>query len=247
MKKVTVGHIDNTKPQVAIGDFTIPHVAGTVAITREEMGKFYAYLEHAEITESYIIAFPFAIIKISNNNFGVFVTETGEIPNKFIHSIEFIAGGTIEECCEYISTQFNNVSVDIFPQVNIAEIRFSYWYDLIYTDYEDTYSLLSTIQNETYIYFVNILDYKVRIESRTSITTDELINTAIEAFNREYEQTRTKYLSDVLTNGIEFFKVKVGTTDGFETYNVSVDFHDFKLARPVRYNEYLDTYHFSLD
>ena len=95
--------------------------------------------------------------------------------------------------------------------------------------------------------FINILGYKVRFESSLTISTCELINTAIKAFNSEDEQTRAKYLSDVLTNGIDNVKVQVETAHGYVTYMTMVDRYNFRLSTPLEYNEYLYTYHFRLD
>ena len=138
-------------------------------------------------------------------------------------------------------------SVKIFEQKNIAEISLNCLEEPVATEYEETYSILSTIQNETYIYFVNILGYKLRFESSLTIWEYELINTAISTFNSEDEQTRAKYLSDVLTNGINDIKVKIETAHGYETYMVMVDRYNFKLGKPIVYKEYLDTYHFRMD
>ena len=230
-----------------VGDFAIPQVAGSFLLTPQEQAKFEASFDFDDVTDSYVIVYPFAVIKISNNNFGVFVAPTGEIPCKFIHNINFIAGGTIEYCCKWINDQLSTASVKIFEQKNIAEISLNCSESPIATEYEETYSILSTIQNETYIYFINILGYKVRFESPSSISTCELINIAINAFNSEDEQTRAKYLADVLTNGIDNVKVQVETAHGHATYFTMVDRYNFRLSKPLEYNEYLYTYHFRLD
>lgn len=230
-----------------IEDISIPQVAGSILLTPQEQAKFEASFDFDDVTDSYVIAFPFAVIKISNNLFGVFVAPTGEIPCKFIHNIHFTAGGTVEDCCEWIKDQLSKASVKIFEQKNIAEISLNCSEEPIATEYEETYSILSTIQNETYIYFVNILGYKVRFESSLTVWAGELINTAISTFNSEDDQTRAKYLSDVLTNGINDFKVQIETAHGHGTYMVMVDRLNFKLGKPLEYKEYLYTYHFRLD
>lgn len=224
-----------------------PQAAGSLLLTPQEQAKFEASFVFDDVTESGATAFPFAVIKTSNNTFGVFVAPTGEIPCKFIHNIHFTAAGTVEYCCEWINDQLNKASVKIFEQKNIAEINLSCLEEPIATEYEETYSILTTIQNETYIYFVNILGYKVRFESPSPISTPELINTTISTFNSEDVQTRAKYLSDVLTNGLSEFKVEVETAHGHATYMVMVDNCNFKLGKPLEYNEYLYTYHFRLD
>lgn len=230
-----------------IADISIPQEAGSIILTPQEQAKFEASFDYDDVTESGVLVYPFAVIKISNNNFGVFVAPTGEIPCKFIHNIHFVAGGTAEYCCKWVNDQLSKASVKIFEQKNIAEISLNCLEEPIATEYEETYSILSTIQNETYIYFVNILGYKLRFESSLTIWTNELINTAISTFNSEDEQTRAKYLSDVLTNGLSDFKVKVETAHGYDTYMVMVDSYNFKLGKPLEYNEYLYTYHFRLD
>ena len=224
-----------------------PQAAGSLLLTPQEQAKFEASFDFDDVTDSYVIVYPFAVIKINNNTFGVFVAPTGEIPCKFIHNIHFVAAGTVEYCCKWINDRLNKASVKIFEQKNIAEISLTCSEEPIATEYEETYSILSTIQNETYIYFINLLGYKVRFESPLSISTCDLINTAINTFNSEDEQTRTKYLSDVLTNGLSDFKVKVETAHGYATYVVMVDGYNFKLGKPLEYNEYLYTYHFRLD
>ena len=224
-----------------------PQAAGSLLLTPQEQAKFEASFDFDDVTESSVIVYPFAVIKISNNNFGVFIAPTGEIPCKFIHNINFVAGGTAEYCCKWINDQLSKASVKIFEQKNIAEISLSCSESPIATEYEETYSILSTIQNETYIYFINLLGYKVRCESPSSIKTYELINSAINIINNEDEQTRAKYLSDVLTNGIDNLKVKIETAHGYATYMVMVDRYNFKLGKPIVYKEYLDTYHFRLD
>lgn len=230
-----------------IDDISIPQAAGSIILTPQEQAKFKASFDFDDVTEFGVIVYPFAVIKISNNNFGVFIVPTGEIPCKFIHNIHFVAGGTVEYCCKWVNDQLSKASVKIFEQKNIAEISLSCLEEPISTEYEETYSILSTIQNETYIYFINILGYKVRFESSLTIWSYELINTAISTFNSEDEQTRAKYLSDVLTNGIDYLKVKIETAHGYETYMVMVDRYNFKLGKPIVYKEYLDTYHFRLD
>ena len=230
-----------------IEDISIPQAAGSILLTPQEQAKFEASFDFDDVTDSYVIVYPFAVIKISNNNFGVFIAPTGEIPCKFIHNIHFVAGGTVEYCCKWVNEQLSKASVKIFEQKNIAEISLNCSESPIATEYEKTYSILSTIQNETYIYFVNILGYKLRFESSLTMWPYELINTAISTFNSEDEQTRAKYLSDVLTNGIDNLKVQIETAHGYETYMVMVDRFNFKLSKPLEYNEYLDTYHFRLD
>ena len=230
-----------------VGDFAIPQVAGSFLLTPQEQDKFKAGLNFADVTDYYVIVYPFAVIKISNNNFGVFIASTGEIPCKFIHNIHFTAGGTVEYCCKWINDQLSKASVKIFEQKNIAEISLNCSESPIATEYDETYSILSTIQNETYIYFINILGYKVRFESPLSIDTYELINNALNIYNSEDEQTRTKYLADALTNGIDYVKVQVETAHGYVTYMVMVDRYNFELGKPLEYNEYLYTYHFRLD
>ena len=230
-----------------VGDFAIPQVAGSIILSFPEQAKFEACLNFDEVTNSYVIVYPFAVIKTSNNTFGVFIAPTGEIPCKFIHNIHFVAGGTVEYCCKWINEQLSKASVKIFEQKNIAEISLSCSESPVATEYEETYSILSTIQNESYIYFINILGYKVRFESPLSINTYELINSAINVFNSEDEQTRAKYLSDVLINELNEFMVKVETAHGSETYMGMVDRYNFKLGKPLEYNEYLYTYHFRLD
>lgn len=230
-----------------VGDFAIPQVAGSILLTPQEQAKFEASFNFDDVTDSYVIVYPFAVIKIRNNTFGVFVAPTGEIPCKFFHNIHFVAAGTVEFCCKWINDRLNNASVKIFEQKNIAEISLDCCESPIAVEYEETYSILSTIQNETYIYFINILGYKVRFESPVSINTYELINTAISTFNSEDEQTRAKYLSDVLTNELNEFMVKVETAHGYASYMVMVDRFSFKLGKPLDYNEYLYAYHFRLD
>lgn len=224
-----------------------PQAAGSLLLTPQEQAKFEASFNFDEVTDTYVIAFPFAVIKINNNTFGVFVAPTGEIPCKFIHNINFTAAGTVEYCCKWINDQLSKASVKIFEQKNIAEISLTCCESPVDVEYEETYSILSTIQNETYIYFINLLGYKVRFESPLPINTYELINTAINTFNSEDKQTRAKYLSDVLTNGLSDFKVKVETAHGEAVYMVMVDRFNFKLGKPLTYNEYLYTYHFRLD
>ena len=230
-----------------VGDFAIPQVAGSFLLTPQEHAKFEACFNFDDVTESGVIVYPFAVIKVSNNTFGVFVAPTGEIPCKFFHNIHFVAGGTVEYCCNWINNQLSTASVKIFEQKNIAEISLNCSERPVAVEYEETYSILSTIQNETYIYFINLLGYKVRFESPLSISTCELINNAINIFNKEDDQTRAKYLADVLTNGLSEFKVKVETAHGYATYMVMVDGYNFKLGKPLEYNEYLYTYHFRLD
>ena len=230
-----------------VDDFAIPQVAGSLLLTPQEQAKFEASFDFADVTDSYVIVYPFAVIKTSNNTFGVFVAPTGEIPCKFIHNIYFVTAGTVEFCCKWINDRLSNASVKIFEQKNIAEISLDCCESPVAVEYEETYSILSTIQNETYIYFINLLGYKVRFESPSSIKTYNLINTAISTFNSEDEQTRAKYLSDVLTNGFDNLKVKIETAHGYATYMVMVDRYNFKLGKPIVYKEYLDTYHFRLD
>lgn len=230
-----------------IDDISIPQAAGSILLTPQEQAKFKASFDYDDVTDYYVIVYPFAVIKISNNNFGVFIVPTGEIPCKFIHNIHFVAAGTVEYCCKWVNDQLSKASVKIFEQKNIAEISLNCLEKPIATEYENTYSILSTIQNETYIYFVNILGYKLRFESSLAIWTNELIDTAIRTFNSEDDQTRAKYLSDVLTNGLSDFKVQVETAHGYATYMVMVDRTNFKLGKPLTYNEYLYTYHFRLD
>lgn len=230
-----------------IDDISIPQAAGSILLTPQEQAKFEASFAFDDVTDSYVIVYPFAVIKISNNNFGVFVAPTGEIPCKFIHNIHFVAGGTAEYCCKWVNDQLSKASVKIFEQKNIAEISLNCLEKPIATEYEETHAILSSIQNESYIYFVNILGYKVRFESPLTIWTNELIDTTIRTFNSEDEQTRAKYLSDVLTNGINEIKVKIETAHGYETYMVMVDRTNFKLGKPLAYNEYLYTYYFRLD
>lgn len=230
-----------------IEDISIPQAAGSIILTPQEQAEFEASFNFDDVTESGVIAYPFAIIKISNNNFGVFIAPTGEIPCKFIHNINFVAAGTVEYCCKWVNDQLSKASVKIFEQKNIAEISLPCSEKPIATEYENNYSILSTIQNETYIYFVNILGYKLRFESSLTVWTPELINTAISTFNSEDDQTRAKYLSDVLTNGLNDFKVEIETAHGHDTYMVMVDRNNFKLGKPLAYNEYLYTYHFRMD
>ena len=224
-----------------------PQAAGSLLLTPQEQAKFEACFKFDDVTDSSVIVYPFAVIKTGINTFGVFVAPTGEIPCKFIHNIHFVAAGSVEYCCEWINYQLSKASVKIFEQKNIAEISLTCSESPIAVEYEETYSILSTIQNETYIYFVNLLGYKVRFESPLSISTCDLINTAISTFNSEDDHTRVKYLSDVLTNGLSDFKVKVETAHGYATYMVMVDGYNFKLGKPLEYNEYLYTYHFRLD
>ena len=231
----------------SVDDISIPQVAGSILLTPQEQAKFKASFEFDDVTDSYVIVYPFAVIKISNNNFGVFVAPTGEMPCKFIHNIHFVAAGTVEYCCKWVNDQLSKASVKIFEQKNIAEISLSCSEKPIATEYENTHSILSTIQNETYIYFINLLGYKLRFESSLAIWTNELINTAISTFNSEDDQTRAKYLSDVLTNELSEFKVQVETAHGYETYMVMVDRNNFKLGKPLEYKEFLYTYHFRLD
>ena len=235
------------KPILSTIDISIPQAAGSFLLTPQEQAKFEASFNFDDVTDSYVIVYPFAIIKTSNTTFGVFVAPTGEIPCKFIHNIHFVAAGTVEYCCKWVNEQLSKASVKIFEQKNIAEISLNCLEEPVATEYEETYSILSTIQNETYIYFVNILGYKLRFESSLTIWAYELINTAISTFNSEDEQTRAKYLSDVLTNGINDIKVKIETAHGYETYMVMVDRYNFKLSKPLEYKEYLYTYHFRLD
>lgn len=230
-----------------VDDISIPQAAGSILLTPQEQAKFEASFNFDDVTDSYVIVYPFAVIKISNNNFGVFIAPTGEIPCKFIHNIHFVAGGTAEYCCKWVNDQLSKASVKIFEQKNIAEISLPCSENPIATEYEKTYSILSTIQNETYIYFVNILGYKLRFESSLTIWEYELINTAISTFNSEDDQTRAKYLSDVLTNGLSDFKAEIETAHGEATYMVTVDRTNFKLSKPLEYHEYLYTYHFRLD
>ena len=224
-----------------------PLAAGSLLLTPQEQAKFEASFDFDDVTDSYVIAYPFAVIKINNHTFGVFVAPTGEIPCKFIHNINFTTAGSVEHCCEWINDQLSKASVKIFEQKNIAEISLTCSERPVAVEYEETYSLLSTIQNETYIYFVNILGYKVRFESPLTISTPELINTAINQFNSEDEQTRAKYLTDVLTNELSEFKVEVETAHGHATYMVMVDRFNFKLGKPLEYKDYLYAYHFRLD
>lgn len=246
MKNVKFNRYENPVLST-IEDISIPQAAGSILLTPQEQAKFEASFEFDDVTDSYVIVYPFAVIKISNNNFGVFIAPTGEIPCKFIHNIHFVAAGTVEYCCKWVNEQLSKASVKIFEQKNIAEISLNCSEEPIATEYEETYSILSTIQNETYIYFVNILGYKLRFESSLTVWTNELIDTAISTFNSEDEQTRAKYLSDVLTNGLEEFKVEVETAHGHDTYMVMVDRNNFRLSKPLHYNEYLYTYHFRLD
>lgn len=246
MKNVKLNRCEKAILNTIYGGFA-PQAAGSILLTPQEQAKFEASFDFDDVTDSYVIVYPFAVIKISNNTFGVFVAPTGEIPCKFIHNIHFVAGGSVEYCCEWINDQLSKASVKIFEQKNIAEISLICSEEPISTEYEETYSILSTIQNETYIYFINILGYKVRFESPSSIKTYNLINTAISTFNSKDEQTRAKYLSDVLTNGIDNLKVKIETAHGYATYMVMVDRYNFKLGKPIVYKEYLDTYHFRLD
>ena len=224
-----------------------PQAAGSLLLTPQEQAKFEASFDFDDVTETSVIVYPFAVIKINNNTFGVFVAPTGEIPCKFIHNIHFVAAGTVEYCCKWINDRLSNASVKIFEQKNIAEISLDCCESPVDVEYEETYSILSTIQNETYIYFINLLGYKVRFESPLSISTCELINNAINIFNKEDEQTRAKYLADVLTNGLSEFKVEVETAHGHATYMVMVDRYNFKLSKPLEYKEFLYTYHFRLD
>ena len=224
-----------------------PQAAGSLLLTPQEQAKFEASFNFDDVTDSSVIVYPFAVIKISNTTFGVFVAPNGEIPCKFIHNIHFVAAGSVEYCCEWINDQLSKASVKIFEQKNIAEISLTCSERPIATEYEETYSILSTLQNETYIYFINILGYKVRFESPLTISTPELINTAINNFNSEDEQTRAKYLADVLTNGIDNVKVQVETAHGHATYFTMVDRYNFRLSKPLEYNECLYTYHFRLD
>lgn len=230
-----------------IEDISIPQVAGSILLTPQEHAKFEASFAFDDVTDTYVIAYPFAIIKTSNNTFGVFVAPTGEIPCKFFHNIHFVAAGTVEYCCEWVKDQLSKASVKIFEQKNIAEISLPCSESPIATEYEETHAILSSIQNETYIYFVNILGYKLRFESSLTVWANELINTAISIFNSEDNQTRAKYLSDVLTNGLSDFKVKIETAHGYETYMVMVDRNNFRLSKPLEYKDYLYTYHFRLD
>lgn len=230
-----------------IDGLSIPQAAGSIILTPQEQAKFEASFNFDDVTDSYVIVYPFAVIKTSNNNFGVFVAPTGEIPCKFIHNIHFVAAGTVEYCCKWIQDQLSKASVKIFEQKNIAEISLTCCESPVDVKYEETYSILSTIQNETYIYFINILGYKLRFESSLTVWANELINTAISIFNSEDGQTRAKYLSDVLTNGLSDFKVEIETAHGYETYMVMVDRENFKLGKPLTYNEYLYTYHFRMD
>ena len=246
MKNVKLDRCEKAILNTIYGGFA-PQAAGSILLTPQEQAKFEASFDFDDVTDSYVIVYPFAVIKISNNTFGVFVAPTGEIPCKFIHNIHFVAGGSVEYCCEWINDQLSKASVKIFEQKNIAEISLICSEEPISTEYEETYSILSTIQNETYIYFINILGYKVRFESPSSIKTYNLINTAISTFNSEDEQTRAKYLSDVLTNGIDNLKVKIETAHGYATYMVMVDRYNFILGKPIVYKEYLDPYHFRLD
>ena len=246
MKNVKLDHNANTT-LTTIDDYAIPQVAGSYLLTPQEQEKFEASFNFDDVTESSVIVYPFAVIKTSNNTFGVFIAPTGEIPCKFFHNIHFVAAGTVEYCCEWIIDQLSKASVKIFEQKNIAEISLNCSESPIAVEYEDTYSILSTIQNETYIYFINILGYKVRFESPLSINTCELINSAIKIFNKEDEQTRVKYLADDLTNGIDKVKVQVETAHGHETYMSMVDRYNFRLSSPLEYQEYLYTYHFRLD
>ena len=224
-----------------------PMAAGSLLLTPQEQAKFEASFKFDDVTESGVIVYPFAVIKINNHTFGVFFALTGEIPCKFIHNIHFVTAGSAEHCCKWINEQLSKASVKIFEQKNIAEISLICSERPIAVDYEETYSILSTIQNETYIYFINLLGYKVCFESSSSISTPELINNAISTFNSEDDQTRAKYLSDVLTNELSEFKVEVETAHGHATYIVMVDSYNFKLGKPLEYNEYLYTYHFRLD
>ena len=224
-----------------------PQAAGSLLLTPQEQAKFEASFDFDDVTESGVIVYPFAVIKININTFGVFIAPTGEIPCKFIHNIQFATAGSVEHCCEWVNDQLSKASVKIFEQKNIAEISLTCSERPVPVEYEETYSILSTIQNETYIYFVNILGYKVRFESPLTISTPELINTAINTFNSEDGQTRAKYLSDVLTNGLNDFKIQVETAHGHATYMTMVDRYNFKLSKPLEYNEYLYTYHFRLD
>lgn len=224
-----------------------PQAAGSLLLTPQEQAKFEASFDFDDVTETSVIAYPFAVIKINIHTFGVFVAPTGEIPCKFIHNIHFVTAGSVEHCCEWINDQLSKASVKIFEQKNIAEINLTCSESPVAVEYEETYSLLSTIQNETYIYFINILGYKVRFESPLTISTPELINTAINQFNSEDVKTRAKYLSDVLTNGLSEFKVEVETAHGHATYMVMVDSYNFKLGKPLEYKEYLYAYHFRLD
>ena len=224
-----------------------PQAAGSLLLTPQEQAKFEASFDFDDVTETSVIVYPFAVIKINNNTFGVFVAPTGEIPCKFIHNIHFVAAGTVEYCCEWVKDQLSKASVKIFEQKNIAEISLTCSESPVDVEYEETYSILSTIQNETYIYFVNLLGYKVRFESPLSINTYNLIDTAISTFNSEDEQTRAKYLSDVLINELSEFKLEVETAHGQATYMVMVDRFNFKLGKPLEYKEYLYAYHFRLD
>lgn len=224
-----------------------PQAAGSLLLTPQEQAKFESSFDFDDVTDSYVIVYPFAVIKTGINIFGVFIAPTGEIPCKFIHNIHFIAAGSVEYCCKWINDQLSKASVKIFEQKNIAEISLTCCERPIATKYEESYSILSTIQNETYIYFINILGYEVRFESPLSINTYELINSAINAFNSEDEQTRAKYLSDVLTNGIDNLKIKIETAHGYATYMAMVDRYNFIIGKPIVYKEYLDTYHFRLD
>lgn len=246
MKNVEFNRYEN--PVVStIDDISIPQAAGSIILTPQEQAEFEASFAFDDVTDSYVIVYPFAVIKTSNNTFGVFVAPTGEIPCKFFHNIHFVAAGSVEYCCKWIKDQLSKASVKIFEQKNIAEISLPCSESPIATEYENNYSILSSIQNETYIYFVNILGYKVRFESPLVIWENELIDTAISTFNSEDEQTRVKYLSDVLTNGLDELKVEIETAHGYETYMVMVDRNNFKLGKPLTYDEYLYTYHFRLD
>ena len=224
-----------------------PQAAGSLLLTPQEQAKFKASFNFDDVTESSVIVYPFAVIKTGINTFGVFIAPTGEIPCKFIHNIHFVAAGSVEYCCEWIKYQLSKASVKIFEQKNIAEISLTCSESPVDVEYEETYSILSTIQNETYIYCINILGYKVRFESPLSINTCELINTAISTFNSEDKQTRAKYLSDALINDINHFKVEIETAHGYATYMVMVNRYDFRLSNPLEYQEYMYTYHFRLD
>ena len=77
-----------------------PQAAGSLLLTPQEQDKFEASFDFDDVTESGVIVYPFAVIKININTFGVFVAPTGEIPCKFIHNIQFVTAGSVEHCCE---------------------------------------------------------------------------------------------------------------------------------------------------
>ena len=77
-----------------------PQAAGSLLLTPQEQDKFEASFDFDDVTDSYVIVYPFAVIKININTFGVFVAPTGEIPCKFIHNIQFVTAGSVEHCCE---------------------------------------------------------------------------------------------------------------------------------------------------